>query len=71
MRKELGRRLKTARKAAGLTQYNVADLAGVSQPLVSLSEQGKRICAGEEMFKLMSIYQVDFCAFFEDLEDFE
>jgi transcriptional regulator with XRE-family HTH domain len=40
---DISHRLKLARLEKGLTQHEVAELAGVSQPMVSLTESGQRL----------------------------
>jgi Zn-dependent peptidase ImmA (M78 family)/transcriptional regulator with XRE-family HTH domain len=49
---ELGRRLKAAREACGLTQESVAEKLAVSRPSVALIESGKRAVSSLELDKL-------------------
>lgn len=39
---EIGRRIRSAREAAGLTQYELADLLGVTRPSVQMMERGSQ-----------------------------
>ena len=51
-------RLKLARKAAGLTQQQVADLIGINQNTYSYWENGKTKIDAESLNKLASIFNV-------------
>lgn len=53
---EIGRRLRDARKAAGLTQQYVAECLGVKHPVVSEMEAGKRKVSALEIAKLAELY---------------
>jgi DNA-binding XRE family transcriptional regulator len=47
MQRELGRQLAALRRAAGLTQHRLADLAGFARSTVSLAEIGRQCQARE------------------------
>lgn len=54
----IARRLKMARKQAGLSQSQVAKLMGIHRPTVSEMEAGRRKVAAEELSKMAEIYDV-------------
>lgn len=45
--REYGRRVRIRRQAAGLSQRQLADLAGIKQPYVTAIEAGRRVPSGE------------------------
>ena len=57
-RAEIGKRLKVARKQAGLSQGQVATLLGLHRPSVSELEAGRRAVTAEELARLTEIYDV-------------
>ena len=52
-------RLKEARKLAGLSQSQVANMLGLQRPSVSEIEAGRRKVSAQEITKLADIYDVD------------
>ncbi len=56
---ELGRRLRAARDACGLTQDEVADELGISRSAVAQIELGNRSVAGLELAKLAFLFGSD------------
>ena len=56
---ELGRRLREAREACGLTQEQVAEHLGVSRPTVAQMELGNRAIASLELDRLAWLYARD------------
>jgi Zn-dependent peptidase ImmA (M78 family)/transcriptional regulator with XRE-family HTH domain len=56
---ELGRRLRQAREACGLTQDEIAEHLGVSRPTVALMELGKRAINSFELDRLAYLYARD------------
>lgn len=63
---ELGRRLKAAREACGLTQEAVAQQLGVSRPTVTQMELGNRPVTSLELEKLAYLYGRDIREFVAD-----
>lgn len=63
---ELGRRLKAAREACGLTQEQVAQRLGVSRPTVTQMELGNRPVTSLELEKLAYLYCRDIGEFVAD-----
>lgn len=57
-RKQIARRLRSAREKVGLTQAVVARELGVHRPTVSEIEAGRRSVSGEELHKLSRLYGV-------------
>jgi transcriptional regulator with XRE-family HTH domain len=55
MRSKVGKRLAEARKEKGISQYDLADLIGVQQPVVALYESGKKPIP---MFRLPEVARV-------------
>lgn len=55
-RRELGRRLKNAREAAGLSQEHVAAELGLPRPAISLIETGSRKVDALELARLAKLY---------------
>ena len=53
---ELGRRLRQAREACGLTQEQVAEHLGVSRPTVAQMELGNRAITSLELDRLAWLY---------------
>ena len=51
-------RIKEARKMAGLSQSQVAELLGLQRPAISEMEAGNRKISAEEIAKLADIYDV-------------
>jgi Zn-dependent peptidase ImmA (M78 family)/transcriptional regulator with XRE-family HTH domain len=56
---ELGRRLRSAREAVGLTQEDVAARLGVSRPTITQIEAGNRPVSSLELDRLAAIYGRD------------
>lgn len=56
---ELGRRLRQAREACGLTQEEAAEQLGVSRPTVAQMELGKRAVNSVELDRLAYLYARD------------
>lgn len=54
----IGKRLKELRKAAGLTQQNVADILGVDRTAYTLYETGKNTPPVHTCIKLSDMYAV-------------
>lgn len=67
--KELGRRLKLAREACGMTQQMVARKLGISRSTLAQMELGKRAVTSLELSKLAYLYGRDIGSFLR--EDFE
>ncbi len=65
-RYELGRRLKAAREACGLTQQRVARYLGVSRSTIAQMELGKRAVTSLELDKLANLYGRDIREFLAD-----
>jgi len=63
---ELGRRLRQAREATGLTQEEVAGQMGLARPSVVQLEQGKRTVSGLELDRLAHLYGRDLRDFLAD-----
>ena len=57
-RLKLASRLKEARKAAGLTQGNVAKILNLHRPTISEIESGNRRVTSEELKAFADIYDV-------------
>ena len=57
-KKNIGRRLRTAREVAGLSQAQVAKMLSLHRPSVSEIEAGRRKVSTEELSKLAEIYDV-------------
>ena len=56
---ELGRRIRQAREACGMTQDQVAEKLGVSRSVIVQIEQGKRPVSGLELQKLAYLFARD------------
>jgi transcriptional regulator with XRE-family HTH domain len=54
----IARRIREARKLAGLSQGQVAKILGLHRPSVSEAEAGNRNVSAEELVKLAGIYKV-------------
>ncbi len=67
-RKEIGRRLRRAREACGMTQEEVARALGVSRSSVAQMELGNRMVSGLELARLAFLYGRDMREFVEDEE---
>ena len=67
--KILGSNLKSIRKAAGLTQMQVARSLGVSYQQIQKYEAGTNRLSAERLYDLQDIYKVGFERFFEGYED--
>src|SRR5215212_4027001 len=52
-------RIRAARKAAGLSQGQVARLLGLQRPSVSEIEAGRRRVTAEEITRLVELFDVD------------
>lgn len=63
---ELGRRLRQAREACGLTQEEVAEQLGVSRPTVAQMELGNRAITSFELDRLAYLYARDIREFLAD-----
>lgn len=57
-RKEIARRLRSARQAAELTQAAVAKETGLHRPTISEIEAGRRAVSAEELHELSRLYLV-------------
>ena len=57
-RAEIGLRLKEARKLAGLSQAQAANVLGIHRPSISEIESGKRRISAEELSELCETYDV-------------
>jgi len=55
----LGRAIRDARRARGLTQSRLADLSGVTQPTVSSAERGVRRISLDTVLRLFAALQLD------------
>lgn len=58
MRELLAKRIKEARKMAGLSQAQVANMLGLHRPSVSEIEAGNRQVSTEELTQLAEIFDV-------------
>jgi len=65
-REELGRRVRMAREARGLTQDQVARTLGVSRPTVAQMELGNRGVSSLELEQLANLFGRDLREFFAD-----
>jgi Zn-dependent peptidase ImmA (M78 family)/transcriptional regulator with XRE-family HTH domain len=63
---ELGRRIRQAREACGMTQDEIAEKLGISRPIIVQIEQGKRLVSGLELQKLAYFFAKDIREFFAD-----
>lgn len=63
---ELGRRLRSARDAAGLTQEKVAELLGIPRTAVVAIEKGERAISSLELSRLVTVYRRDLADFLGD-----
>ncbi len=57
-RKELGRRVREAREAAGVSQDEARKAIDVSQPTYSRIESGDRVLKGDELVQLADCFGV-------------
>ena len=57
-RAQIAKRLKEARKLAGLSQGHVAKMLGLHRPSISEMEAGNRRVSADEIAKLAEIYDV-------------
>ena len=57
-RAQIAKRLKEARKLAGLSQGHVAKMLGLHRPSVSEMEAGNRRVSADELARLAEIYDV-------------
>ena len=55
----LAKRLRIARKQAGLSQGQVAQMLNLHRPTISEMEAGRRKVSAEELNQLSQIYDVD------------
>lgn len=55
----MGKRLATARDAAGLTQAQVAKILDIPRPSISEIEKGRRQVKATELYKMSATYGVD------------
>lgn len=58
----LGRAIRDARRARGLTQSELADLSGLTQPTVSSAERGARDVSFDTVLRLFAALQLDLVA---------
>jgi len=58
-RVRIAKRLKEARRLAGLSQGNVAKMLGLHRPSVTEMETGNRRVSADEIAKLSEIYDVN------------
>lgn len=58
MKVKVGQRFLECRKASNLTQKQVADMLGVSQPVYQRFEKGIFECNYEQLYKLSDIFDV-------------
>jgi transcriptional regulator with XRE-family HTH domain len=58
LRQQIASRLRTARKAAGLSQAQVAKRLGVHRPTISEIEAGRRRVSADELTQLSEIYGI-------------
>lgn len=65
----IGGRIRSLRKANGLSQTQLATLAGLAVPALSLIENGKRDVKLSTFVRLADALRVDVAAFFRDAED--
>lgn len=56
----IARRIREARKLAGLSQGQVAKILGLHRPSITEAELGNRNVTTEELSKLAEIYKVSF-----------
>lgn len=63
---ELGRRIRQAREACGMTQEEVAERLGVSRPSVAQTELGNRAVSSLELDKLAYLFARDIREFLAD-----
>ena len=64
---EIGRRVKQARLAKGMTQQQVADRAAFKRPTVSYLEQGRRNLTVGSLLSLADALGIDPCDLIRDL----
>jgi transcriptional regulator with XRE-family HTH domain len=57
-KKLIARRIREARKLAGLSQGQVAKMLGLHRPSVSEAEAGNRNITAEELVRLAKLYKV-------------
>ena len=57
-REKIGKRLKEARKLAGLSQAQAAHVLGIHRPSISEIESGNRRISAEELSELCEVYDV-------------
>ena len=58
-----------ARKAAGLTQPQLADFSGLSRSYIAALEAGETSFSCESLYALLGVMNVDIVAFFQRVED--
>ena len=56
--RELGKRVREAREAAGVSQDEAREVIGVSQPTYSRIESGDRLLKGDELIQLADRFHV-------------
>ncbi|NSW84662.1 MAG: helix-turn-helix transcriptional regulator [Syntrophothermus sp.] len=66
--KEIGRRLKSAREKAGLTQMQVAKLLGMAREVVSYYENGTREIGIDDILRFANLYGTDPRCFMPETE---
>ena len=58
LEKKLGKRIKTLREAAGLTQEVLAEKLAVSRPAISQIEAGEREVSAGELLRVADVFQI-------------
>jgi transcriptional regulator with XRE-family HTH domain len=67
IKEKFGQRLKTLRKAKGLSQEELAERSGLNRPYISGIEQGKRNVSIEVVEKIAVALGVEMVEFFEKI----
>lgn len=57
---EFRKALISARMAAGLTQRELAELTGATQPAIARLERGERLPTGDTLYRMATALSVDF-----------
>lgn len=65
----IGDRIRSRRLARGLTQYELAELCGTSQPTVAVWESGRQIPKTDTLQRIADALRVKISALLEDEEE--
>jgi len=55
---KLGKRIRSLREQLGMSQQSLADLLGISRPIISQIESGERKTCTDELIKLSEIFNI-------------